>query len=323
MPTLITGGAGFIGSHLAEALLERGEAVVAIDNFNDYYDPAIKRANARRLAQHPDFVLIEGDIRDRAAVEALFAGYRITRVAHLAAMAGVRESVRQPHLYMEVNLNGTLNLLEAAHQAGVEVFVLASTSSVYGKTQTLPFVETDPADRPLAAYPASKRAAELIGHSYHHLHGLNVTALRFFNVYGPAGRPDMMPLRVMHALLSGEEIPIFNGGDIHRDWTYIDDTVQGVIAALERPLGYEVINLGCGAPISLRAFIDVFEELSGRRLNTRDVPTPPSDPPITYCDNGKARRLLGFNPQTPVQDGLAKTWDWFKAWKHETGEWVE
>jgi UDP-glucuronate 4-epimerase len=323
VPTLITGGAGFIGSHLAEALLERGEAVVAIDNFNDYYDPAIKRANARRLARHPDFVLIEGDIRDRVAVEALFAGYRITRVAHLAAMAGVRESVRQPHLYMEVNLNGTVNLLEAAHQAGVEVFVLASTSSVYGKTQTLPFVETDPADRPLAAYPASKRAAELIGHSYHHLHGLNVTALRFFNVYGPAGRPDMMPLRVMHALLSGEEIPIFNGGDIHRDWTYIDDTVQGVIAALERPLGYEVINLGCGAPISLRAFIDVFEECSGRRLNTRDVPTPPSDPPITYCDNGKARRLLGFDPQTPVQDGLAKTWDWFKAWKHETGEWVE
>lgn len=314
MATLVTGAAGFIGSHLARALLDRGEAVVGIDNFNDYYDPAIKRANARRLVDYPAFTLIEGDIRDRARIDALFAAHPVQRVAHLAAMAGVRESVRQPHLYLDVNLTGTLNLLDAAQRTGVEVFVLASTSSVYGATQTLPFVETDPADRPLAAYPASKRAAELIGHSYHHLHGLNVTCLRFFNVYGPAGRPDMMPMRVMHALMDGTTIPIFNGGDIHRDWTYIDDTVRGVIAALERPLGYEVINLGVGAPISLREFIAAFEALSGRRLNTRDVPTPPSDPPITYCDNSKARRLLDFAPQTSVHDGLARTWAWFEAW---------
>jgi UDP-glucuronate 4-epimerase len=312
--TLVTGAAGFIGSHLARALLDRGDSVVGIDNFNDYYDPAVKRANARRLAGYPAFTLIEGDIRDRAALGALFAAHPVRRVAHLAAMAGVRESVRQPHLYLDVNLTGTLNLLDAAQGAGVEVFVLASTSSVYGATQTLPFIETDPADRPLAAYPASKRAAELIGHSYHHLHGMNVTCLRFFNVYGPAGRPDMMPLRVMHALMDGTTIPIFNGGDIHRDWTYINDTVRGVIAALERRLGYEVINLGVGAPISLREFIATFEALSGRTLNTRDVPTPPSDPPITYCDNSKARRLLDFAPQTSVRDGLAQTWAWFEAW---------
>ncbi len=314
MTTLVTGAAGFIGSHLARALLERGASVVGIDNFNDYYDPAIKRANARRLAEYPAFALIEGDIRDRAAIGALFEAHPVRRVAHLAAMAGVRESVRQPHLYLDVNLTGTLNLLEAAQRAGVEVFVLASTSSVYGATQTLPFIETDPADRPLAAYPASKRAAELVGHSYHHLYGMNITCLRFFNVYGPAGRPDMMPLRVMHALMDGTTIPVFNGGDIHRDWTYIDDTVRGVIAALGRPLGYEVINLGVGAPISLREFIATFEALSGRRLNTRDVPTPPSDPPITYCDNSKARRLLDFAPQTSVRDGLARTWAWFEAW---------
>ncbi len=319
MAILVTGGAGFIGSNLARALLARGETVVVIDNFNDYYDPAIKRRNAAQLAPFPACTVVEGDIRDTAAVDALFAQHDIRRVAHMAAMAGVRESVRQPALYLDVNLNGSLNLLEAAQRHGVEVFVQASTSSVYGKTERLPFVESDPCDRPLAAYPASKRAAELLGHTYHHLHGLNVTALRFFNVYGPAGRPDMMPMRIMEALLDGTVIPVFNGGDIHRDWTYIDDTVQGVIAALERPLGYAVINLGVGAPVSLRAFIDTIQDLSGLALNTRDVPTPPSDPPITYCDNTLARELLDFAPETRVEEGLARTWDWFRAWKRETG----
>lgn len=323
MTTLITGGAGFIGSHLAETLLARGETVVVIDNFNDYYDPAIKHANARRLEQHPNCTMITGDIRDTDTVNALFAGHGVCKVAHMAAMAGVRASVQQPHLYMDVNLTGTLNLLDAALKNGATQFVFASTSSVYGKTQRLPFKEDDTADRPLAAYPASKRAAELLGHSYNHLNGMNFTALRFFNVYGPAGRPDMMPLRVMHALLDGSEIPIFNGGDIHRDWTYVDDTVSGVVAALDRPLGYEVINLGVGGPISLREFIDVFEELSGRTLNTKDVPTPASDPPITYCDNTKARELLGFDPQVTVHDGLANTWAWFRQWKIDKGEWVE
>lgn len=321
MTILVTGGAGFVGSHLARALLRRGDRVVALDNFNDYYDPAIKRANARDLAQQPGFTLIEGDIRDTAALETLFHEHGVRRVAHLAAMAGVRESMRQPALYLDVNLTGTFNLLEAARRHGVENFVFASTSSVYGETQTLPFVETDAADRPLAAYPASKRAAEILAHTYHHLHQLNVTVLRFFNVYGPAGRPDMMPLRVMNALLDGTEIPLFNGGNLHRDWTYIDDTVQGVIAALDTPLGYEIMNLGVGAPISLREFIDVLEDLSGRTLRTRDVPAPPSDPPITFCDNAKIRRLLGFNPTTRVHDGLAQTWDWFRRWRQQTGTW--
>ncbi len=323
MSILVTGAAGFIGSHLARALLARGDRVVGIDNFNDYYDPAIKRANAAELAQHPAFSLIEGDIRDVATVEALFAAHDIRRVAHLAAMAGVRESMKQPRLYFAVNVDGTLNLLDAAQRHGCENFVLASTSSVYGETKRLPFNEEDPADRPLAAYPASKRAAELLAHTFHHLYGMNITALRFFNVYGPAGRPDMMPMRVMEAILDGTEIPVFNGGDIHRDWTYIDDTVTGVVAALDRPLGYEIINLGVGAPISLREFIEAIEGLAGRRLNTRSVPTPPTDPPITFCDNSKARRLLGFAPSTPVREGLARTWEWFRAWKIATGQWPD
>ncbi len=313
MSTLITGGAGFIGGHLAAALLARGEPVIVLDNFNDYYDPAIKRENAARLREDRNCRLIEGDIRDIALVDSLFAGAGITRVAHMAAMAGVRASVQQPRLYFDVNLTGTLNLLEAAQRAKVQGFVLASTSSVYGNTEALPFVETDTADRPLAAYPASKRAAELLAYAYHNLAGMPITCLRFFNVYGPAGRPDMMPWRLLDAARTGAEIKLFNGGDIHRDWTYIDDTVAGVLAALDTPLGYEIINLGVGAPISLNDFIEVIEALTGKCINTVDAPRPPSDPPITYCDNGKARQLLGFVPAVPVREGLRRTWEWYAA----------
>ena len=315
MTTLITGGAGFIGSHVAAELLARGDRVIVIDNFNDYYDPAIKRRNAERLSDYGNCSVIEGDIRNVELVNRLFAEQGISRVAHLAAMAGVRSSVDQPRLYLDVNLTGTLNLLEAAKAAGIEQFVLASTSSVYGNTEILPFVETEAADRPLAAYPASKRAAELLAHTYHNLVAMNITALRFFNVYGPAGRPDMMPWRLMEATQTGEQIKLFNGGDIHRDWTYISDTVMGVLAALETPLGYEVINLGCGAPISLADFVEVIEEYAGDSINSVSVPTPLSDSPITFCDNGKARRLLGFAPSVSVRDGLWRTWEWYRDYR--------
>lgn len=312
MATLITGGAGFIGSHLAQKLLAEGDTVIIIDNFNDYYDPALKRANAKHLDLSDRVTIIEGDIRDIDLVKQIFADHSIRRVAHLAAMAGVRSSLEQAHLYMDVNLMGTLTLLEVARERGVEVFVLASSSSVYGQTRQIPFREDDPADRVLAAYPASKRSAEILAYTYNNLWDMNVTALRFFNVYGPAGRPDMMPLRLMHAISSGDEIPIFNNGDIHRDWTYIDDTINGVWAALDRPLGYEIINLGVGAPISLNDFIQMIEELAGKKARRVDVPAPLSEPPITYCDNTKARQLLGFDPQVKVVDGLAKTWAWFR-----------
>ncbi len=315
MTTLVTGGAGFIGGHVAAELLARGDKVVVIDNFNDYYDPGIKRDNAARLREYTSFSLIEGDIRDSSLVERVFAEHGVTRVAHLAALAGVRASVDQPRLYLDVNLSGTLNLLEAAKGAGIEQFVLASTSSVYGRTEILPFVETDTADRPLAAYPASKRAAELLAHTYHNLAGMPVTALRFFNVYGPAGRPDMMPWRLLEAAQTGEPIKLFNGGDIHRDWTYIADTVAGVLAALDKPLGYEIINLGCGAPISLTDFVEIIEEYAGKVINTVSVPTPLSDPPITYCSNDKARQLLGFAPRVSIREGLRRTWEWYRDYR--------
>lgn len=313
MTYLVTGGAGFIGSHVAEELLKRGDKVVVLDNFNDYYDPKIKRGNIERI-QHDNLTLAEGDLRDAELVQTIFKEHGIKRVAHLGAMANVRASIHQTPLYMDVNVTGSMNILEAARDYSAEQVVLASTSSVYGATEKLPFEESDTADRPLAAYPASKRAMEILGHTYHNLNKMNVTALRFFNVYGPAGRPDMMPMRLMHASQDGTEMKIFNNGDISRDWTYIDDTVDGVIAALDTPLGYEVINLGCGAPISLTDFVEIIEELSGQEINKKAVPTPPSDPPITFCNNQKARDLLGFNPQITVQEGLYKTWQWFREY---------
>ncbi len=311
--TLITGGAGFIGSRLAARLLKADESVVIIDNFNSYYDPAIKRSNVEALlALEGDLTVVEGDIRDEALVSQLYSQHDVGAVAHLAAMAGVRSSAEQGRLYADVNTTGSVILMDAARKQGVDVFVLGSTSSVYGETTRLPFVETDTADRPLAPYPASKRAAEMYGYSYHHLYGLNVNCVRFFNVYGPHGRPDMMPLKTIDAILKGETITVFDGGNIQRDWTYVDDIVAGVVAALKRPLGYEIMNLGFGAPIPLTKFISIYEELIGKKAITKSVPTPKTEPPITYCDNTRARQLLDFNPQTPIAEGLAATWAWYR-----------
>lgn len=322
MSTLITGGAGFIGSRLAALLLRSGEDVVILDNFNDYYDPAIKRANIRALYETAGVShgrgldLIEGDIRDPAIVRDAYSLYGVTRVAHLAAMAGVRASAEQGRLYADVNTSATVTLLDEARRHGVTSFILGSTSSVYGETQRIPFVEDDTADRPLAPYPASKRAAELFGHSYFHLYGLPVTCLRFFNVYGPHGRPDMMPMKTIEMILSGETITLFDGGRLKRDWTYVDDIVNGVAAALDRPMGYQVINLGFGAPIALSEFIQIYERLIGKPAITRDVPTPLTEPPITYCDNSRAVELLDFAPQVNIEEGLARTWAWYKAAHH-------
>lgn len=318
MSVLVTGGAGFIGSRLVARLLEAGEPVVVIDNFNDYYDPALKRGNIAALRQIPtgQLTVIEGDIRDAALVEQMHRDHDIRRVAHLAAMAGVRASAEQGTLYTEVNTTGSVNLLDAARKTGVEVFVLGSTSSVYGNTTRIPFIETDTADRPLAPYPASKRAAEVFAHSYHHLYGLPVNVVRFFNVYGPQGRPDMMPMKVIDAILRGEPIRLFDGGAIQRDWTYIDDIVNGVLAALNKPMGYEIMNLGFGSPLPLTEFIHIYEELIGKDAVTVDVEAPLTEPRITYCDNSKARDLLGFDPQVPIHEGLARTWAWYRALHH-------
>lgn len=313
MTTLITGGAGFIGSHLAAKLIQIGQRVVILDNFDSYYDTSIKRANAAALSDHA--IIIEGDISNHELVKRIFEEQRITRVAHLAGLAGVRYSVELGALYSQVNTTGSVILMDIARHFPTTVFIQASTSSVYGQTKRLPFHEDDASDAPLAPYPASKRAAELFGYSYHHLFGLNVTVLRFFNVYGPNGRPDMMPLKVIDAILSDKPIQIYDGGSLQRDWTYIDDIVAGIIRALDCPLGFRIINLGYGAPVLLTDFIRIYERLIGKAAITQDVPAPPSEPRITYCDNIRARELLGFAPSVGLEEGLTRTWNWYRQ-KH-------
>jgi len=312
MNLLITGGAGFIGSHTARRMAPQAGRVVLLDNFNNAYDPAIKWANVRALTASRNVVVVEADVRDAGRVARVMADHRITHVVHLAAMANVRASIEQAPLYTEVNVLGTVNVLEAARRNGVAQVVCASTSSVYGADSPVPFTEDAPALHPLASYPASKRAAEIIGHTFFHLFGLNVTFLRLFNVYGPNGRPDMMPLRVLEAIVHGREITLFNGGQMRRDWTYIDDIVDGLCAALEQPLGYQILNLGCGEPETMLAFVALLEELTGRHALTRDAPAPLSEPPITYCDNTRARLLLGFAPKVPLREGLGRTWEWYR-----------
>jgi UDP-glucuronate 4-epimerase len=313
MAILITGGAGFIGSRLACRMVQEGQPVIVLDNFNDYYDPAIKRANIASVqALGGQCIVLEGDIRDEAFVENLFRTNKIERVAHLAAMTNVRFSIEQGRQYSDVNVSGTIGLLDIARRYGVETFILGSTSSVYGNTSQIPFREDDAAIAPLAPYPASKRAAELFASTYHHLFGLNVTALRFFNVYGPHGRPDMMPMRVIDAILNEKPVQLFGGGVLKRDWTYIDDIVDGIVIASARPLGFKIINLGYGSPITLLEFIEIYEDLIGKKAIRVDVAAPTSEPFITYCDNTRARELLGFNPKTSIGEGLQHTWSWYR-----------
>lgn len=313
---LVSGAAGFIGSHLTQALLERGDTVVGLDNLNDYYDPARKRANLAEVRADPAraarFTFVKGDIRDRAGLADLFAQHTFDGIVHLAAMAGVRTSIDDPHLYFDVNLTGTLNLLNAARDQGTDNFVFASTSSVYGNTEQIPFVETDSCDRPLAPYPASKRAAELLGYTYHHLYGQNFTALRFFTVYGPRGRSDMMAYKVLDNIFYQRAVPLYNDGQMYRDWTYVGDIVAGVVAAVDRPLGYELINLGRGEPVLLADFVGLIEELTGRQTDLTPEPMNEADVRYTYADVSKARALLDYAPAVSVEEGVTRFWHWYK-----------
>ncbi len=312
---LVTGAAGFIGSHTVAALLTRGDQVTGLDSFHPYYDPERKRANVREIAVEAPglgFELVEGDVRDRALLTRLFAEQRFDAVVHLAAMAGVRASVADPVTYYDVNLGGTLALLDAAREHGCRRFVFASTSSVYGATTRLPFREDDPADRPLAPYPASKRAAELLGHAYHHLHGLSFAALRFFTVYGPRGRPDMLTYRLVDAMRTGRPLELYAGGRMTRDWTFVSDTVAGIVAAVDAPLGYEVMNLGRGQPVLVSDFIEAFERVTGRRVPFPEAPKPEADVARTHADIDKARRLLGYEPRIGVAEGARRVVEWYE-----------
>lgn len=317
MRVLVTGAAGFVGSRLSKALLARGDEVIGLDNFNDYYPIRHKRRNVADLVPSPRFTLAEGDLRDAALLRRLFEQEQPDAVAHLAAMAAVRYSVKHPLIYGEVNVQGSMNLLDAARQIGQPRMVLASTGSVYGADTPVPFSEDAPADRALAPYPASKRAMEIIAHSYHHLWGLPTTILRFFNVYGPHGRPDMMPWHWTESILRGETLTLFNAGRLQRDWTYIDDIVGGFVAALDAGLEYEIINLGCSRPVDNLHFVRTLEQLLEREAQIADAPAPLSEPLITYADTSKAGRLLGYRPTVSVEEGLARFVEWFRV---EIGE---
>lgn len=311
---LVTGAAGFIGSHAVEAFLERGDNVLGLDNFDAYYDPKRKRGNVAELRARPESArldFVEGDVRDQDLLRRLYSEWRPEVVVHLAAVAGVRASIEQPQLYFDVNVNGTLAVLEAAREFSVRHVVMASTSSVYGNSVRLPFVEDDAADRPLAPYAASKRAAEMLGHSYHHLYGIHFSALRFFTVYGPRNRPDMMAYKVLDSIFTGQHLPLYEGGQMYRDWTYVSDTVAGVVAAADHRVGFEVINLGRGEPVLLLDFVRRIEELAGRRARFVSQPKLESDASATHADIGKARQLLGYSPKVAFNDGVSRFWAWF------------
>jgi UDP-glucuronate 4-epimerase len=313
MRYLVTGGAGFIGSHLADTLLARGDEVVCVDNFNDYYSPARKRRNIAGALENPRYTLVEGDFRDVDAMELVFATHRPDRVAHIGAMAGPRPSVERPLLYEDVNVRGTVNLLEQSRRHGVQGFVLASTSSVYGAAPT-PWSEDLATDRPLSPYAATKKAAEVLAYTFHYLHKLPTRVVRFFTVYGPRGRPDMTPYVFVDAMIKNKPITLYNGGvNVYRDWTYVDDIVAGIVAALDSDLPFETFNLGNSSPVQLRDFIDTLERVTDLEATIDAKPLPAADPPITYANVDKARRLLGFEPKTPLEQGLERFWAWYQA----------
>jgi UDP-glucuronate 4-epimerase len=310
---VVTGGAGFIGSHTVDALLARGDEVFCIDNFNDYYSPLQKRGNLTNAETFRSFHLHEESICDFQEMERVFSTEAPQKVIHLAAMAGVRNSVRFPLLYEEVNIRGTLNLLELASRHGVNSFVLASTSSVYGASRDIPFREDNSAIQPLAPYPATKRACELLAYVYHHLHDLRCTALRFFTVYGPRGRPDMTPYLFTAAIKKDEPITLYDEGSPRRDFTYIDDIVQGVLAALDADQAYEIINLGNSKPVVMRDFVAIIEGILGQKAKILSPPLPPTEAPVTFADISKARRLLGYSPTTSVEEGMRRFVEWYNA----------
>ncbi len=308
---LVTGGAGFIGSHLCERLLERGDDVTAVDNFNDFYAPRIKRANA---AQLEGARVVEADIRDAEAMRSLFSeGY--DAIVHLAAMAGVRPSLRDPLHYEDVNVRGTLVLLEEARKRGDVRFVFASSSSVYGSNEKVPFTEADDIHRPVSPYASTKRAGELHCYTYHHLYGIPMTCLRFFTVYGPRQRPEMAIHKFVRHALEGRPIPFFGDGTTRRDYTYVDDIVDGVVRSIDACGGYEIYNLGESETTSLAELVGMIGEECGVTPVLDRQPMQPGDVLVTYADVTKARAGLGYQPTTSVREGLKR----FVAWYRENG----
>ena len=329
-PILVTGCAGFVGMHCAERLLARGETVVGIDNLNAYYDPALKEARLARLTPHPRFSFERLDVANRAGLAALFARVRPVRVLHLAAQAGVRYSLEQPDDYTDSNLLGFANILQGCRTQGVAHLVFASSSSVYGGNAKLPFSERDAVDHPISYYAATKKANEVMAHTYAHLYGLPTTGLRFFTVYGPWGRPDMALFKFTRAMLAGETIEVYGNGQLVRDFTYIDDIVEGVLRVLDKPATpdpgydplapnpgtssapYRIFNIGNSAPTVLMNYITALEEALGRPADKRLLPIQPGDMHSTAADCSALAAWVGFAPSTPVHEGVARFVDWYR-----------
>lgn len=308
--SLVTGGAGFIGSHLCEALLRAGDEVVVIDDFNDYYDPAIKERNVAALGGRAE--IVRGDIRDDALVVRTFAAHRFDRVFHLAARAGVRPSIADPRLYFSTNMDGTLNLLEACRARGVRDFIFASSSSVYGVNTKVPFAETDAIGRTISPYAATKLAGEQMCSNYAHLFGLRAMCLRFFTVYGPRQRPDLAISKFTDAILAGRPIDRYGDGSTARDYTYVDDIVRGVLAAAAytEKSAFEIFNLGGAATTTLNELVALVEAATGKAATIRQMENQPGDVPLTYADVTKAERLLGYRPETAIREGVARYVEW-------------
>ena len=312
---LVTGGAGFIGSHLCERLIERGDRVTCFDNFDPYYDPDRKLRNLEPIRHHPNFTLVRGNIVDGGMLQDVMAEHRIGRVVHLAARAGVRPSLEEPSLYQEVNVAGTTNVLEAARKSGIRSVVMASSSSVYGANTKVPFCETDPVDQPISPYAASKRACELMAHVYYALYGMDVICHRFFTVYGPRQRPDMAISKFMDRIQRGLPIDIYGDGSTRRDYTYVGDVVNGVIASLDRAegMGYQVFNLGNSQTVALCELVDAIGNALGVEPLLRHRPEQLGDVKITYANIAKARKLLDYAPATPLDLGLARYVSWLRS----------
>lgn len=312
---LVTGGAGFIGSHLVDKLLSEGDwNVTVVDDFNDFYDPSIKRANAARHSKNSNYRLEEADIRQRAALERIFDETKIDCIVHLAARAGVRPSLDQPLLYSQTNIEGTLNLLELSRQHNIKQFVFGSSSSVYGINAKVPFSEGDPIRQPISPYAATKAAGELLCHTYTHLYGIRCICLRFFTVYGPRQRPDLAIHKFARLISEGKAIPVFGDGTTRRDYTYVDDIIAGVRAAIDYTLTeYEVINLGESRTVELRELISLLEKELDLSAKIDRQPLQPGDVPQTFADITRARQLLGYNPQTQIESGIKRFVEWFRS----------
>jgi UDP-glucuronate 4-epimerase len=313
MNFLVTGGAGFIGSHVCERLLGLGHAVWTFDDLNSFYDPAIKQRGLHALqALGKPFTFVRGDLTDRPALDALFGSVKFDQVIHLAARAGVRPSLQEPALYQRVNVEGTVNLLEAARLRGVKKVTIASSSSVYGTNARVPFSESDPIFSAISPYAASKLACEALGHVYHHVYGMDVVMLRFFTVYGPRQRPDLAIHKFAQLISQGKPIPVFGDGSTARDYTYVTDTVDGVIACTQKKFGYEIFNLGESQTVTLSHLIELLEKTLGRKAIIDRQPPQPGDVPITFANIEKARASLGYQPKVKIEEGILKFIEWFQ-----------